>query len=184
MKKKWLLVALAIPLCSILGGLGITSLAQQQPPKSLTPIWMYILGSFGRPIRSTNDALNVYLTNPADGCAGAKINAAISQTTSSQVITGQPGQRVLICYAMIIGADAENLSIVEGTGAVCATGILAVMGGTTAATGPNFTAGSGYTGGGSNSTIHNTLIQGNNVCVLQSGSGRVAGNFEYVYTPF
>src|SRR5207302_19511 len=70
-----------------------------------------ITGTFNRPVTSTGDALDVNIRwAPAlnDACGGRKGNATISQTANAQVIAGLPGLRILICWVMIVGSDAEN----------------------------------------------------------------------------
>lgn len=120
-----------------------------------------------------------------DPCAAnAKLDGTISQTTSTQVIAGTSAKKTYICSITLNGADAENISIVEGTGSVCATNIFALLGGTTANAGMNFAANSGLGYGNGASHVLGPGTDANaaaaNVCVLQSGSGRVAGAFTYV----
>jgi hypothetical protein len=120
----------------------------------------------------------------ADPCSGAKSFATISQTTSTQVITGTAAKKTYVCSYFWSGADAENISLVEGTGSVCATNIYALVGSTTAGAGNNFTAGSGVAQGNGGGTVAFGSADANataaNVCLLQSGSGRVAGVIGYV----
>lgn len=130
--------------------------------------------------------LPVTAANPpaaADPCQGGqqKQNFTISQTASAQVITGVPSKKTYICSMLVIAADAENLSLVEGTGTTCGTGGAAVIGGTTAANGPNLAANGGWSwGSGVSSVAIASGAAGDNVCLFQSGSGRVAGGGTYV----
>src|SRR5215472_12155026 len=87
------------------------------------------------------------------GSGSSKQFVTISQTTSTQLITGRPNTRTYICSFFYNGADAENLSLVEGTGSVCATNTFALVGATTAANGNNFTAGSGVAQGNGAGTV-------------------------------
>ena len=57
---------------------------------------------------------------------------AINQTTGTQIVTGSAGNKIYICSVVLITAADQSISLVEGTGTVCATSIAAVMGGTTA----------------------------------------------------
>jgi hypothetical protein len=137
-----------------------------------------ILGTFNRPVTSTGDAIDVNVKYPpamADPCAGDKKNIAISQAASAVLVTGKR-EKIRVCSILIVGADAENISLVEGTGATCGTGTGAVIGGTTAANGPNMPAGGGFQLGNGTGTVAAQNTQGNDLCLLQSGSGRVAGN--------
>ena len=81
---------------------------------------------------------------------------------------------------MLVGADAENVSLISGTGTVCATNAAAMIGGTTAATGPNLAANGGFSHGNGASAIAISAVAADNVCLMQSGSGRVAGVMTYV----
>lgn len=160
--------------------------------ETFTPLFtrpVPLAGSFGRTIGSHGDALNVNLRYPAasyDPCMGTapKSNQPISQTANTKIIFGAgAGKRVHICAIFVLVADAENISLVEGTGATCGTGTAAIIGGTTAATGPNLTAGSGWTHGNGAGTIAHTTNPANDVCLLMSGSGRTSGNIVYAYGP-
>lgn len=116
-----------------------------------------------------------------DPCSNAvKTNAPISQVTGTKLISGIPTKKIYICSAFTIGADAESESVVEGTGTTCGTGTAAVIGGITAAAGPNFLAGGGFAHGGGVGTIASTSTAGTDLCLFQSGSGRVAGNLTVV----
>jgi hypothetical protein len=169
------------------GGYDTTLLAilrailQQGTPKTAAGI----KGSFGRMVTSTGDALDVNVKYPAaaaDPCSDPtliKQNVAISQTASSRLVVGGRS-RVFVCSFFTFGADAESQSLVEGTGTTCGTATLAVVGGSTAANGPNFAATQGYAQGNGAAWIAATAVSGNDLCLLQSGAGRVAGNLTYV----
>ena len=117
---------------------------------------------------------------PADPCSlGHKTNVAISESASAVIIPGQAGTRTFLCFVFLGTAGAQNISIVEGTGAVCATNQLIIMGGP-GATGPPSQANGTITLGGGGATIGLSTVTGNDVCLLQSASGLVAGNMIYV----
>lgn len=118
----------------------------------------------------------------ADPCqANAKTSVAISQTANTQIIAGTSAKKTYICSIMVVGADAENISLVEGTVTVCGTGTAAVIGGTTAANGPNMAANGGFTMGNGAATVAiASNANADNVCLFQSGSGRIAGVVTYV----
>jgi len=107
---------------------------------------------------------------------------AISQAASAQLITGTAGKKTHVCGVFVLAADAENVSLVGGTGSVCATGIYAIIGGTTAATGPNLLAGGSFTIWSPTLSLQapSAAATGDNICLLQSGSGRVAGVVTWV----
>lgn len=122
-------------------------------------------------------------TVTSDACAQQMLRAfpfcpsviAISQTTSTDlrtlISTGY------ICTVSLTPSDAENLSLVQGTGTMCATGLVPILGGTTAAAGMPLAA---------NSTLHFadaslvTTAPAQHLCLLQSGTGRVAGMIAYL----
>lgn len=137
------------------------------------------LGSFGRPVTSTGDALDVNVKYPVaslDACAGVKKNVAISLTGNALLVTGATARRYAICSIILVNAAAENISLVEGSGSTCGTGTTAVIGSTTAANGPNLGANGGFSAGSGNGTIAIQNNPGNDICLLKSGAGVVAGN--------
>lgn len=120
----------------------------------------------------------------ADPCVGTlKVLASISQTTNTRIITGTSAKKIYIC-AINIGpnADAENISLVEGTGSTCGTSTIAVPGtpAAAAANGWQMAANGGLTYGSGMGTIAATSVNADDVCLLQSGSGRIAGGISYV----
>ena len=120
-------------------------------------------------------------TTPDPCSQGTRINKPISQTTSTNLITGTSAKKLYICAISLITADAENISFVEGTtGGTCGTSTAAVIGSTTAANGMNLAANGGFTTGNGLGTIANTATNNNDLCLFQSGSGRIAGNLMYV----
>lgn len=112
--------------------------------------------------------------------AVAKTSVNISQTTSTQLFAGTSSKKTYICSIMLVAADAENVSLVAGTGSVCATGTSAVIGGTSAANGPNLAANGGFALGSGLATVASGTVNADNICLLQSASGRVAGVVTYV----
>jgi hypothetical protein len=141
----------------------------------------YIKGTFGRPVSSTGDALNVNIKNPLDPCGGAgKGNVAISQTATSRLIQGMPGKQIYVCSARVVAGAAEIVNFTEGTGSTCGTNTRAVSGSTTAANGESYAANGGFSSG-AGVAIMVTTIPGNDLCLLQSGSNRLAGNLTYVF---
>jgi hypothetical protein len=142
----------------------------------------YVRGTFGRPVTSTADALNVYQINQGDPCQGAnKGNAAISQTATARLVTGMEGKRIFVCYARFVAGAAEIVSLTEGTGTTCGTGTKAVSGSTTAANGESYAANGGASAGTGLGTIAVTANPGADLCLAQSGSQRVSGNITFVY---
>lgn len=106
--------------------------------------------------------------------------ATVNQTASATVVTGSSGNKIYICAVVLVSAAAQNISVVEGTGTNCATGIAAVIGGTTASIA--VAAEGGFSAIAPFAWI-STATAANNLCVLQSGTGNVSGVITYKSAP-
>ena len=120
-----------------------------------------------------NDGTNSILYDPCQTVA--KTYTPISQTANTQLVAGTSAKKTYICSVLLIGADAENVSFVAGTGSVCATNTVAVIGGATAAAGPNMAANGGFSFGNGATALAATTVNADNLCLFQSGSGRIGG---------
>lgn len=119
--------------------------------------------------------------NLADPCTVLhKTSVPISQTGNTRLVAGTPGKINYICSMLVVTADAEDLSLVEGTGSNCGTNTSAIIGGTTAAGGPNFAAGGGFALANGGATVASGSNKGYDVCLLQSGNGQQGGVLTYV----
>jgi hypothetical protein len=117
----------------------------------------------------------------ADPCQVNTPSAAtISITANGQIITGTSGKQTYVCYMMYVTATAQNIALVEGTGTTCGTSTTGMAGGSTAATGQNWAANGGFSGGDGRSWIFKTATAADNVCLLLSGSGQTSGVVKYV----
>jgi hypothetical protein len=119
------------------------------------------------------DGTNTLVIDPCQG--NAKVYTPISQTANTKLITGTASKKTYVCSLVLVGADAENVSLVAGTGSTCATSTVAVLGGATAANGPNLAANGGFSFGNGAASIAATTVNQDDLCLFQSGSGRVAG---------
>jgi hypothetical protein len=111
---------------------------------------------------------------------------AINQTASATVISGiAKAQRIYICSIVLINnTPAQSISIVEGTGTVCATNILAIMGGTTASATVGMSMGvNGQLVSVASGPFISSSVTQNNLCILQSGVGVISGAITYVAQP-
>jgi len=116
-----------------------------------------------------------------DPCqTNAKNYQTISQTTNTQLFAGTASKKTYVCHIIVVGADAENISLVSGTGSVCATNTAAMIGSTTAAAGLNLSANGGFSIGNGGFGVAISAVNADNVCLFQSGSGRVSGVMTYV----
>ncbi len=118
-----------------------------------------------------------------DPCLGqAKLFASINQTANTQLVSGTVSKKIYVCSIHLVAAAATNVAVVEGTGSVCGTGTAGVsgFGGATAATGWNFAANGGIALGNGASALGAEGTSGDNLCLLNSGSGQVSGGISYV----
>jgi hypothetical protein len=136
-----------------------------------------------QPIGQVMDALKVAVVyNRPDPCGTLdKGNVAISQTATTRLVQGLPGQRIFVCAARVVAGVAEIPSFIEGTGSNCGTGTTAVSGSTTAANGESYAANGGFAGGNGGGSIMVTNKPGDDLCLQQSGANRLAGNIVYAF---
>jgi len=103
----------------------------------------------------------------------------ISTATTTLLITGVSGRQVRISALHLIAAGADNVALIEGTGATCGTGSLGMAGGTTAASGYNLAANGGLAFGSGFGTILQTVTTGDSVCAVTSAAVQLSGGIEY-----
>lgn len=115
--------------------------------------------------------------NPSTVCTTTK---PISQTASTDLITST--NKLHICSIVLVSTTAQSFSLVEGTGAVCATGIAAVIGATTAANGIPAAANGGFSAVAERAWLR-TVTTADHLCLLQSGAGLIAGVITYTDQP-
>lgn len=127
----------------------------------------------------TDPALVVGVSPNSLGCAGASVanttSTPINITSNTQIITGTSSKQTYICSIALIAGAADNVALVEGTGATCGTDTAGMAGGSTAATGWNFAANGGLTLGNGQGVVARTATGADNVCLLVSTSPQVSG---------
>ena len=111
-------------------------------------------------------------------CSSVK---AISQTTSTDLVTFT--NKAYICALMIVSATAQNVSLVQGTGTTCGTSTVALIGSTTAASGPALAANGGFEISIAPGAYIVSTTTAQHVCLLQSSTGLVAGVMIYADAP-
>ena len=111
-------------------------------------------------------------------CSSVK---AISQTTSTDLVTFT--NKAYICALMIVSATAQNISLVQGTGTTCGTSTVALIGSTTAASGPALAANGGFALPVPSGSYLVSTTTAQHVCLLQSSTGLVAGVMIYADAP-
>jgi hypothetical protein len=132
-----------------------------------------------RAVVTSDGALFVTSSSTAGAAAGQNVCtsvASINQATSTTVVTGVAGQRVYICAVFLLSATAQSVSVVEGTGTVCATGITGLIGGTTASV--SLAANGGFAMTAASPWLRLQTVA-NDLCILQSGVGNVSGTLTY-----
>jgi hypothetical protein len=106
-------------------------------------------------------------------------NVTVSTATTTLLVTGVSGRHVRICGLSLVTTAANNVALISGTGATCGTGTTGMTGGTTAATGYNFTANSGISQGNGLGTINKTNATGDSVCIVTSAATQLSGRLAY-----
>ena len=118
-----------------------------------------------------------------DPCAlNTKINVPLSTTAGRyQIVAPVALKRVYICSIVIKSTAADSISLVGGLGSSCTTGSpLAIVGSTTPANGVDVGALDGWSQGNGGGTIYSTTTAGHGVCLVQSGTTKIAGALTYV----
>ena len=106
--------------------------------------------------------------------------APINTTASLQLLSsGGLAQNFYICSFQIVVSIADNVALVEGTGATCGTSTAGVFGGATAATGWNLPANGQVSIGSGLGMIGKTTVAGNNLCLLVSSAAQISGGFTW-----
>jgi hypothetical protein len=106
---------------------------------------------------------------------------AISQTASTDLKTFT--NNGYICFVKLISATAQNVSLVQGTGTTCATSTVALDGATTAANGSALAANAGWVAAIPSGSYLKTTTTAQHLCLLQDGTGRIAGFLLYLDAP-
>jgi hypothetical protein len=112
-----------------------------------------------------------------------KTNQAFNTTTNLQLVAGVAAKKVYVCALSMIANAAVAVSIVEGSGSVCATSPAAVIGSSTAVASTNglqLAANGGMTFGGGHATVASSNTSTNALCLLVSSAVLVSGNLTYV----
>jgi hypothetical protein len=111
-------------------------------------------------------------------CNGPLLPVPVSTSSNAQLIPGLAGRTIHLCTGgVLVVTTAGSFSLVEGIGATCGTNTLAVIGSTTAANGVPLAANQGFLVNGGMS-----VVPGNNVCLLLTGTGLIAGNLQFAYS--
>lgn len=127
------------------------------------------------------DALGLLWARGLDPCSGlAKTTTPISVTVDTVIISAVSAKKNYICSILLASAAAEIVSITEGTGTVCGTSTAALAGSTTDANGLSST---GFAAIGGSATVIVGKTTNSDICLMLSGSNRVAGWVTFVQAP-
>lgn len=106
---------------------------------------------------------------------------AIATATTTNIITGTSAKKIYICQIILATGIANNATVIEGTtGATCGSGTAGIFGGTTTGTGFVFAANGGVSIGNGGYAIGQTATNANDICIITSAAGPLAGGITYV----
>lgn len=153
-------IYLAIGMAIVAGAIAIAALFLAAPP----------------PVRAASQFANILCDH----------FTPISQAATTVQITaaGNANMFIYVCSYNLAAGTADNFSIIEGTGATCGTNTLAVVGSTTAANGINMAANGNINFGGGSGAVAKTAVAGDNLCIVTSSAGPMAGVVGTTQMPF
>jgi hypothetical protein len=114
----------------------------------------------------------------ADPCQTAtKVYTPINVVTATNtIITGVSAKKKYVCGIFLYPAGTQNVAIFQATTATaCATALVAVIGGTTTATGVIMTAQAGFVLGNGASAVAATTVNQTDLCVVTSAAVQLSG---------
>jgi len=135
------------------------------------------------PVRPGDGTRNAII-DPCEANLQTYAPISITTATTTRIVAPSASNKTYICMLFLTSAAADNIGIVEGTGGTCGSGTAGVVGGTTAANGPNFAANGGMLlqAGGK---VAAAQTAGTNVdlCLITSAATPLAGGIKYVQAP-
>jgi hypothetical protein len=115
----------------------------------------------------------------SDPCnnASTKVYTAINMVTATNtVIAGVSAKKKYICSIFLYPSAADNVAIYQATtGTACATAQVAILGGTTTATGFVMTAQAGFVVGNGVSSVAATTVVNTDICITTSAAVQLSG---------
>lgn len=129
---------------------------------------------------SPNSTLGQLVADPCLTITPTPTPISITTNTTTRIIAPTSAKKTYICYLFLTSAAADNIGIVEGTGGTCGAATVGIVGGTTAANGPNFAANGGiqFTNGGL--SVLQTAGTNVDVCLITSAATPLAGHVRWV----
>lgn len=130
------------------------------------------------------DGTRQAVIDPCEATTQTYAPISITTATTTQIVAASASNKTYICSLFLTSAAADNVGIVEGTGGTCGTGTAGVIGGTTAANGPNFTANGGvFLQAGGKTAVAQTAGTNVGLCLITSAATPLAGGIRYVQAP-
>jgi hypothetical protein len=105
---------------------------------------------------------------------------SVTSATTVVIVAGSAGKKTYVCNISVSTGAADNVALVEGSGTTCGTSTLGLAGGTTAANGWNLAANGGANLSGGLNHVAQTTVNANDVCLITSSAGPLAGTIVYV----
>lgn len=140
---------------------------------SMTPI-------LSRPSDGTRNGI----IDPCEATLQSYAPISITTATTTRIVAPSASNKTYICHLFLTSAAADNVGIVEGTGGTCGTATAGVIGGTTAANGPNFAANGGVAlHAGGKVAVAQTAGTNVDLCLITSAATPLAGGIKYVQAP-
>lgn len=130
------------------------------------------------------DGTRAAVVHPCEAAIQSYAPISITTATTTRIVAPSASNKTYICSMLLTSAAADNVGIVEGTGGTCGSGTAGVIGGTTAANGPNFAANGGlFIQAGGKVSVAQTAGTNVDLCLITSASTPLAGGINYVQAP-
>lgn len=134
------------------------------------------------PVRA-GDGTRQAVIDPCEAATQTYAPISITTATTTRIVTPSASNKTYICGLILVTAAANNVGIVEGTGGTCGSGTAGVIGGTTAANGPNYSANGGMVLQASKTAHAQTAGTNVDLCLITSAATPLAGGIRYVQAP-
>jgi hypothetical protein len=130
------------------------------------------------------DGTRSRILDPCESIVQSYAPISITTATTTRIVAPSASNKTYICSLFLTSAAADNVGIVEGTGGTCGSGTAGVIGGTTAANGPNFAANGGVMlQAGGKTAAAQTAGTNVDLCLITSAATPLAGGIKYVQAP-
>ena len=121
--------------------------------------------------------------NPCERIRPQSTTININGANNTRIVTGASASYTFLCGLLMFSAGTVNVGIVEGTGSQCASNIGGLIGGTTAATGPNLTAQTGFSAWPGHNFVAVTSRTNMDFCLITSATVQLSGVVTWVLAP-